>query len=308
MKVTVVIPAYNAGQFLNQTLESVYRQSLPADEVILVDDCSTDATREIALQYGVRVLSTGVNSGHAAARNIGIDAAGGDLIAWIDADDYWQPNHLQTVCRLFDEHPTAAVAFSAVQQVGTRSAVVNNFPCSAGPTALFAQCLTRTIVPAMSAVTRRGPLREVGGFDASIRIAPDFELWLRMSRRFLFVSSEAVTSNYRFHGNQISANWYMQKVSVNRSRVKLLSLMRGGSAEPLDLPLASVEQRVSELFEIDLERLWNRRRMREISLLAQLAPSLSGLTPRARRIMRAARMPQQLINVWDAARRVTQRR
>src|SRR4051794_6385105 len=113
--ITAIIPCYNAEPFLAEAIESVLCQTRPVGEIIVVDDCSTDESVRVASRYGVKLLRTGCNSGHATARNLGIAAAQGELIAWLDADDRWEPHHCETVCGLLDRFPEAAVAYSAVQ-------------------------------------------------------------------------------------------------------------------------------------------------------------------------------------------------
>lgn len=268
------------------------------DEVIVVDDCSTDGTRAIVSKYPVELLTTNVNSGHAAARNIGIQAATGDVIAWIDADDYWEPNHLEVVCGLLEEHREAAVAFSGVRCFGTRERIWTGFPCSGGPTNVFRDCLEKTIVPAMSAVTRTQALREVGGFDASIRVAPDFDLWLRMARRYQFVSSDAVTANRRYHGAQISAQSIRQWISMHESRFRMAQALRHCEPEPYDLAHEVVTERALARLETDLESLWDSRQLEDFKRLARFAEKFP-IRGRARAILGRQAIPQVVVRLWD---------
>src|SRR5271157_3647324 len=100
--ISVIIPCYNAEPFLAEAIVSVLKQTCPVGEILVVDDGSTDRSAEIARSYGARVISMGRNSGHAAARNAGVDAARGDLLAWLDADDYWDAIHCEVVCGLLE--------------------------------------------------------------------------------------------------------------------------------------------------------------------------------------------------------------
>ena len=117
MKISVVIPAYNAAVFLPRSIASVRAQTLQPVEVIVVDDGSTDDTKAVAAELGVRVI-TRTNSGPSAAKNTGIRMASGDWIALLDADDRWSPEKLErqakrassetiliyTGIRVFDDH------------------------------------------------------------------------------------------------------------------------------------------------------------------------------------------------------------
>ncbi len=118
LKISVVIPAYNSATFLADALASAWGQSRRPAEILVVDDGSTDSTRALAAASGATVLETGVNSGPATARNIGMRAAMGDLIAFLDADDLWEPDHLLVCAGLLEQHPDAAVAFSMVSHFG----------------------------------------------------------------------------------------------------------------------------------------------------------------------------------------------
>jgi glycosyltransferase involved in cell wall biosynthesis len=96
IRVSVIIPAYNAGKFLSRALESLFAQTRPAQEIIVVDDGSTDNTAEVAQSYGARIKYIHqANAGLSGARNTGIKAACGNWIAFLDADDEWLPEHLQ---------------------------------------------------------------------------------------------------------------------------------------------------------------------------------------------------------------------
>ena len=121
MKISVVIPAYNASAFLPRCLKSVFAQTLPPDEVIVVDDGSTDNSAALAAELGARVITL-TNGGPAAARNAGIQSASSEWIALLDADDMWAPEKLERqaacVCqdtvlvytgiRIFDDHGVRA--------------------------------------------------------------------------------------------------------------------------------------------------------------------------------------------------------
>jgi len=289
--ISVVIPCYNAARYLAQALLSVFSQTRPADEVIVVDDHSTDGSVAIAEEHGAVVLRTATNSGHATARNLGIARARGPLIAWLDADDYWEPNHLEVVCGLLDRFPEAAVAFSRVRLVGARQGTFGKARCDR-PSILFRDAFCYTVVPAMSAVTRKSALEQVGGYSEAIRYAPDFDLWLRMSRHFRFVSSDLVTANYRWHDSQISAAPHNQWLSVYRSRLAMIDRLRvDGEAELA----GQLESLLAECWEKDLSASWDRRRLDDLRFYASLSPMLPHKTRTARRLCRLAGLPRPLV-------------
>jgi glycosyltransferase involved in cell wall biosynthesis len=256
MKVSLIIPAYNAERYLPEALASVFRQTRPPDEVIVVDDSSVDRTRIVAREFPVTLLQTRQNSGHAAARNIGIDAATGDVLAWLDADDVFEPHHLETVCGLLEMHSDAAVAFSGVRLIGGRTGAWTDFPCSNAPRHVFRECFWSTIVPAMSVVTRREATVAVGAFDPTIRVAPDFDFWIRMSARYKFVSTNEITANYRWHGAQISASPHRQQRSVYKTRWRVYERLRKAELEGTGMNASRAADEIAWIWENDLLACW----------------------------------------------------
>ncbi|MHC4951850.1 MAG: glycosyltransferase family 2 protein [Planctomycetota bacterium] len=111
--ISVVIPAYNAGPYIRRTLESVLRQTHPADEIIVVDDGSTDNTADVAASYGDSVvLIRQENAGASVARNTGIEAAKGNWIAFLDGDDEWIPERLERQAAHLAKNPDLAWTMS----------------------------------------------------------------------------------------------------------------------------------------------------------------------------------------------------
>src|SRR5262249_15019068 len=118
-EVSVVVPAYNAERTLRETLDSVLGQTLQDFEVLVVDDGSSDATAAVARDAGdprVRVLSV-PNGGVARARNLGIQEANGDLIAFLDADDLWRPRKLERQVEALEARPRAGMSFTAALRI-----------------------------------------------------------------------------------------------------------------------------------------------------------------------------------------------
>ncbi|HLF57371.1 MAG TPA: glycosyltransferase [Thermoanaerobaculia bacterium] len=299
MKVSILIPCYNAEPFLAHALESALRQERPADEVVVVDDASTDASTAIAARYPVRLVRLERNSGQSVARNAAVRASTGEVLVWLDADDWFEPRHVAVVVGLLERYPAAAVAFSAVRLRGTMSGVFGGrLPSREGPTDLFWQCLVDTVVPPMSAAVRRPALERVGGYDERFRFAADFDLWLRLSRRERFVSTEEVTSNYRRHDRQASMQPRQQRRAVYESRRLLLErLVAEGEA-----PLAErVALRMEEIWAAQLRAEWGARDIDALRFLLDLAP----LLPRAEAAKRyrwRTRIPRSLIAGWDRLR------
>ena len=113
MKISVVIPTYNSAAYIHTTLESVFCQTLSPDEILVLDDGSTDDTVAILDSYKPRIsVLQQKNSGVAAARNALCSRATGELVAFLDHDDVWHPDYLKTQGRLFADHPNAVAFFT----------------------------------------------------------------------------------------------------------------------------------------------------------------------------------------------------
>ena len=114
--VSVIIPAYNSASTIIRALQSVATQTLAPQEIIVVDDASTDTTRDLVANFAssssipVRVLTQTTNSGPGAARNAGWDAATGDYIAFLDADDQWHPRKIELQYPVMQSQPAATMS------------------------------------------------------------------------------------------------------------------------------------------------------------------------------------------------------
>ncbi len=189
MKISVVIPAYNAEAWLEQTLGSVAAQTYPAHEVIAVDDGSTDGTLHYLQGHSgvTRVLQTD-HGGPAVARNAGIAAATGDWVAFLDADDWWHPTHLEQAHQLLQGgsdvvYLGAAEHFSInVNRVVSRSDVGPLQQPTAGldHATYFQLYLKHGLLELSSLVAQRERLQAIGGFAPELRGAEDLDVMLRL--------------------------------------------------------------------------------------------------------------------------------
>lgn len=206
--VSIVIPAFNYAQFLPKALNSALNQTGPPFEVIVVDDGSTDNTREVVAQYGDRVRYIyQKNSGLAASRNTGIRAARFDYLAFLDADDEWLPGFLSTLIaklhELPDEFAVVACRDIYVKADGQRIAMKQ----LTAPTAREITCrdiLLKTQFSADAVVVKRSAFDQCGLFDETLRSSEDRDMWLRIAaRRRIFLLAERLAL-IRKHGNNMS--------------------------------------------------------------------------------------------------------
>lgn len=112
--ISVIVPTYNSAHYLGEALTSIAAQTLPAAEIIVVDDGSTDATAQVAAAFGVTYMYQ-ANAGAAAARNRGVAAANGTILAFLDADDLWLPTKLARQMAVLVNQPTVDMVFGHVE-------------------------------------------------------------------------------------------------------------------------------------------------------------------------------------------------
>ena len=185
--VSVVIPAYNASEFIGETLDSVFAQTFTGFEVIVINDGSPDTQElERVLQRfppKLRYIKQ-ENKGAAAARNTGLRAAAGELVAFLDADDTWLPAFLEKQTA-FLKSTRADFVFCDALLFGDSLLSGRTFmqvqPPAGEVTPENLLSVTVTVLTS-TVVARRAPVLEVGLFDESMRRGHDFDLWLRLAK------------------------------------------------------------------------------------------------------------------------------
>jgi glycosyltransferase involved in cell wall biosynthesis len=227
--VSVVIPAFNGSAFIGQCLDSVFNQTYTPFEVIVVDDGSTDRTKEALapwIQDGkIRYLYQN-NRGTAAARNLGIQHASGEFLALVDQDDLWLPDKLERQVKLF-RNERVGLVYTDTQQFGpgVTAPKVGAFPgsdrgvsSSSNPNRhrfsrgrVYRKLLGGNFIPSSSVMIRRSVLDRTGLFrerigNTRIWYCDDYELWLRIAQISEIDFVEKVLMRYRIHPRQGSKN------------------------------------------------------------------------------------------------------
>lgn len=182
--VTVIIPAYNAAEYLCKTIDSVLNQTFSNFEVFIIDDGSSDRTSEIAASYNqldqrVRYLPQ-TNQGVSASRNRGIQLSQGEFLAFLDADDQWLPDKLEAHLHHFSQSPTLGISFGRVEFMTFQGEPTNSFSNSKRsnlqPQDLYYENL---IITPSNAIIRKAVLEQIGCFDPELSGTEDAELFLR---------------------------------------------------------------------------------------------------------------------------------
>ncbi len=216
-RISVIVPAHNAGRFLVEALDSVFEQGLDDPEVVVVDDGSSDDTAEVARRYGhgVRVLSQ-PQSGSGRARNVGLAATTGGLVAFLDADDIWVEEKSSLQLPVLENDPGLGLVFSDMVSFRDGNGPSRPGASREGPT-YFAQrgfdgaCAVSSIflcdmISTPTVILRRSCLRATGTFDESLRIGQDTDLWFRLALAFPFAVVNRPLVRRRFHGSNTTSN------------------------------------------------------------------------------------------------------
>jgi glycosyltransferase involved in cell wall biosynthesis len=215
--ISTIIPAHNAAEYLDACLDSVLAQRGNfRQEVIVVDDASTDATARIAAsRRGVRLLRLPENLGPSAARNRGVAAASGEVIAFLDADDLWPEDRLMAGLQVLAAHPEVGLVFGDCQVFDAGGEVLASFFADAGLDEAFwgdpllipdqdLKLFRLNYIPTGAVLVRPEHLTTAGGFDESRRMVEDLELWLRLAAACRFAHIPAVCQLKRQHGACVS--------------------------------------------------------------------------------------------------------
>ena len=210
MSISVIIPAYNAEGFIKETIESVLRQTLPADDILVVDDGSTDSTAAVASAFPppVRVLTI-PNSKLGGARNFGVSQVSTEWVAFVDADDLWKPNKLERQLGELARNPAANLCYTGRVKFTMKDGTMRFGSIIPGPplAKIRDELFKRgTFVPS-SVVIRRSTLLEIGCFSPDPEVAEDWDLWLRLVHAGAqFAVCPEPLLLYRIHGASITSD------------------------------------------------------------------------------------------------------
>lgn len=205
--VSVVIPAYNAAQYIRQAIESVLAQTYRDFEIIVVDDGSSDDTPSIARQFGAAIrYIRQPNRGLSAARNTAIKHACGAVIALLDSDDLWDPEFLEKMMRLLNNHPEVAGVYCGFQYINSQGEIVGRPSLkTVSPELFYATMIDEGNWLAPCGVIFRKRLTESAGlFDESLQAVEDWDMWIRLSEHQPFIGLPEALVKYRRHETNMS--------------------------------------------------------------------------------------------------------
>ncbi|MFH1985093.1 MAG: glycosyltransferase [Pseudomonadota bacterium] len=224
--VSVVIPVFNRAALVRRAIDSVLAQDTTGYELIVVDDGSTDETPQVLAAYGgaIRVVRQ-ENQGVSAARNRGVAASGGALIAFLDSDDRWLPGKLSRQAAYMVAHPEVQICQG--EEIWIRNGVrVNPGQRHRKPSGwIFEPSLALCLVSPSAVMMTRGLWDEMGGFDTSLPACEDYDLWLRVSLRYpVHLLPGAFIEKYGGHPDQLS-----RMPALDRYRIQAICKVLDGA-------------------------------------------------------------------------------
>lgn len=224
-RVSVIIPAYNARGYIARALDSALAQTESRLEIIVVDDGSSDDTAGyVRARFGhdprLRVI-TQANAGPSAARNAGARASTGEHLHFLDSDEWWMPEKVARGLALFEAHPDAAVVYGhgiPIDAVTGHEIAQERPPLPSGD--VFCAWLTGRMAGGNFGVTssfmvRRAAFESSGGFDESMRVAEDYDLWIRLAHDYPFAAHDAPQVYYLRRGDGLHSS----RVGMARGRL-----------------------------------------------------------------------------------------
>lgn len=223
---SIIIPLYNKEAFIENTIKSVLSQTFTDFEVIVVNDGSTDKSLEKinGIKDSRILISNQENSGASATRNKGLTLASSDYIAFLDADDLWLEDHLQTLYTLIQDFPQAGIFASRYQLVFKNNHVsIPEFKDVANDfrgiiSDYFESSLNYAVATSSSIVVPSKIFKELGHFKTYISSGQDTDMWLRIALKYPVAISDKVTASYlHFIDNSLS------KTSILDKKIKQFS-------------------------------------------------------------------------------------
>tara|TARA_R100000687_G_scaffold70255_1_gene59839 strand:- start:893 stop:1765 length:873 start_codon:yes stop_codon:yes gene_type:complete len=207
--ISVITPTYNRARFLPAAVASVLSQTFGDFELIIVDDGSEDNTPDVLKPFladrRVRYVYQ-ENQGQSHARNLALKQATGDFIAFLDSDDVWARDKLEKQLAVFRANSEVDIVHGDEATINEQGSVVSLQNMRRYSGRITRYLLADNSVSITTALVRRRCFDEMGGFDTSVGVADDYELWLRFSARYCYQYEPGIVASYRVMADQISSD------------------------------------------------------------------------------------------------------
>lgn len=214
--ISVIIPLYNSEKTIRETIESVLNQTFSDFEVILINDGSQDSTLDIvsSIQDSRLKIFSYPNAGISTSRNRGISYTSGEFIAFLDHDDLWTPDKLESQLKALQENPQAAVAYSWNNFIDESSQFIRKGARTSVTGSAYEKLLVSNFLEtASNPLIRKEALIQVGGFDESVSGPEDWDLFVRLAAHYHFVEVPHSQVLYRMTVSAVSSNVLMMETA-----------------------------------------------------------------------------------------------
>lgn len=217
---TVVTPSLNQGRWIGETIESVLSQGYPALEYLVLDGGSRDDTLDVLARYGDRLRWTsGPDGGQSAAINKGLRACRGEIVAWLNADDTYLPGAINTAVEHFMNHPDCDMVYGEGYRIDEDSRVIGRFQATE-PFNLWKLAYLSDYILQQSVFMRRRAVEAVGYVDETLHWAMDWDLFVKIGKRFRIDYLPVYLANIREHRSAKTASGGYRRLA------ELLRVMR----------------------------------------------------------------------------------
>lgn len=198
--ISIVTPSYNQARFLEATMRSVLEQDYPGIEYIIMDGGSTDGSVEIIKKYSDRLAwwVSEKDQGQTDAINKGFARAKGDILAWINSDDTYQPGALRAVAEYFAAHPEIGLVYGDANYIDEAGNISGRFPAAQTDYERLRRGYVH--IPQQAAFFRADLWKKVGPLDPSFYFAMDYDLWVRLAAQGPIQYVPQTWANFRIHG------------------------------------------------------------------------------------------------------------
>lgn len=219
MKISIVTPSYNQGQFIEEAIQSIIAQNYPNFEHIIVDNCSTDNTSSILKKYPHLKVICESDAGQSDALNKGFTIADGDIIGWLNADDYYLPDCFQKVAQFYQDSPDYDLIYGDYRWINEKGEIIQ-YRKEIDFDLFILKYLHVLYIPTTSTFFRKKIFLEKNFLDINFDYAMDYDFFLRLAKK-----------KYRFgHCSEFLADfrWHTQNKSLsplNRSNERVKSLI-----------------------------------------------------------------------------------
>jgi glycosyltransferase involved in cell wall biosynthesis len=226
--VSIIIPTYNCAPYIHEAIESVLAQTYKNNEIIVVDDGSTDNTQEIIRPFLKKILYIKQeNSGPSAARNVGIKKSKGDYIAFLDADDHYLPPRIELMVNMLQEDKDLGFASADVNFFEDQTVILKCLMKKEKKVAtgwIYDKLIIDNYVSTLTVTIKRHCFNKSGYFDPSFNHGEDYDLWLRLAKNFKYEFLEEPLAEHRIREGSLSTDYELflkERIQILQKHFKL---------------------------------------------------------------------------------------